>query len=109
MSDYPDEVAAMEKRLPKLGGWNHRVIRVTTRDGGEWFGIHEVYYTEDGKPNMYSADPEPIVGDDVESLRWALDRMREALDKPALTPDDFPSPDKPSPADALAAKFPAHD
>lgn len=73
--------------------WNYRVIEFVTGDGDKWSAIHEVYY-DDGtdKPRAYGADPaavvcgEPSGGD---HLAWTLDRMREALDKPTLTVDDF--------------------
>lgn len=60
--------------------WNFRVIHF---DGEEnCFGICEVFY-DDEKITGWS-DAVEVVGDDVEELRWTLDKMREALSRPVL-------------------------
>jgi len=82
--------------------WNYRVIeRVTpsiTQPGAMdvYRAIHEVHYESDGHPIAYSAQPttigwDPAEGD--EAPLAILDRMREALTKPVLTEQDFPSRD----------------
>ena len=60
--------------------WNYRVVRTKFPDGEEEFGIHEMYYDSDAP----TADPVPVVGESINHLRWILDRMREALDKPVI-------------------------
>jgi hypothetical protein len=69
--------------------WNHRVIRSVEPDGTEFFGVHEVHYDDDGKPSLYSADPVAVCGGALDEIRWTLDRMREAVDKPILSKSDF--------------------
>lgn len=64
--------------------WNYRVMR-HVGDGEEWLGIHEVYYDDNGKPNGHTEDEiAPTSDEGVDGLRWVLDRMMEALDKPVL-------------------------
>lgn len=63
--------------------WNHRVIR--DEDGTLLFG--EVCYNEDGTPFGYNA---PFMcGDDIEELRWLLNRLNSALDHPLIEERDF--------------------
>ncbi|MGD9670134.1 MAG: hypothetical protein AB7U75_13890 [Hyphomicrobiaceae bacterium] len=65
--------------------WNYRVIRREIDDGGQmiqWFGIHEVYYAEDGvTPRMASADPVKCEGED---MPWLIDALFRALTLPVL-------------------------
>lgn len=61
-----------------MSGWNHRVM-----DHKTYVGIHEVYYDENGEPMSWSKEPD-IVADNVEDLRWLLQKMLESLDKPML-------------------------
>ena len=72
--------------------WNYRVLRKYLPDKDyTWLEITEVHY-EDGKPVLYAEGIGPVTsgGDgqpDDESLtdmKWTLERMLEALDKPIL-------------------------
>lgn len=70
--------------------WNHRVIEFVDPDGTPWRAIHEVHYVNH-LPVAYTEEP-AVVGGEGESndgLRWTLDRMREALEKPILVERDF--------------------
>jgi hypothetical protein len=67
--------------------WNYRVM---TLNKGESYGIHEVYYREDGALWMYSANEISPYGEDIDELRKNLKWMTDALEKPVLTPQDFP-------------------
>jgi hypothetical protein len=72
--------------------WNYRVIQTHYAETGETlFGIHEVYYTADGSASGFTSTEVGVIGDSLEEIGAALDRMREALAKPVLTPADFPS------------------
>ncbi|SER48441.1 hypothetical protein SAMN05216409_12717 [Pseudomonas lutea] len=74
--------------------WNFRVMRhaPTPESNEEFLAIHEVYYsddhTEETEEQMaklgYTSNPVSVTGESVESLRWTLTRMLEALDKPVL-------------------------
>ena len=63
--------------------WNYRVMR-HEMDEGYWYGIHEVFYDEDGRPQRHSVDPQPVVGDDPDVLPDIIDRFKLALQKPVL-------------------------
>ena len=79
--------------------WNYRVIEFPGEEphGESWCGIHEVYYTEDGKPRAYSSEPRPVIWETVDGLEAANDvinQMLEAINKPILKPSDFPNGSK---------------
>ena len=61
--------------------WNYRVV---TQDGGASYGIHEVYYTQDGSIRCWSESPMNPYGEDLGELRDDLERMSRAFDRPIL-------------------------
>ena len=65
--------------------WNHRVLRNKKYD---WVAVHEVYYSPEGKIDGYSKNPVTIGADDIEGIKWQLDRIREACDKPIIEVDE---------------------
>jgi hypothetical protein len=83
-----------------MSHWNHRVMRRNYVNSiGEtetMLEIHEVYYGSDGKVTSYTENmiapnhPEDGYGeagtgkDGLECLRWELEQMLAALDKPVL-------------------------
>jgi hypothetical protein len=68
--------------------WNYRVIRQTK--GVETFlAIHEVYLDSVGNPTAITKEPVEVMGENEDELRWVLDRMREALDRPVLEATQF--------------------
>ncbi len=75
--------------------WNHRLL--AHKDGEDYYyQIHEVYYDEKGKPNGYTERGISVGGDNLEGVNWVLDRMRECLNKPILSVDNFPKEHKES-------------
>ncbi len=63
--------------------WNHRVVRY--EDGS--LGIHEAHYSTPGAASgkcSITEYPVGVVSDDLEGLRWVLEHMLKALDKPIL-------------------------
>lgn len=63
-----------------MSTWNHRVIK--TKDGTEdWYGIHEVYYDEDGKAYGWTSKPVEVAGNSIHDLRKTLEQMLECLNK----------------------------
>ena len=68
--------------------WNHRVLA-----NDEGIDIHyeivEVYYNEEGVPKGHFAVAD-VSADTIEGLKWTLDKMRECLDKPVLSAENFP-------------------
>jgi hypothetical protein len=82
--------------------WNHRVMRVdyplrATSGTETQFEIHEVHYSADGLPRAYTKDAVGAAADDLAGLEWTLKAMLAALEKPVLTPADFPDGGKSCP------------
>ena len=73
-----------------MATWNYRVVKTAT-DGETIFGIHEVYYDDDDKPQMYSTEPCPVFSEDLDGLRKECERFLFAVSKPVLVPSDFPA------------------
>jgi hypothetical protein len=69
--------------------WNYRVIKSHLPNGEEEFGIHEVYYDENGNPSMTTERAIAAYGETLDELRADVQRQLEALSKPVLTMDDF--------------------
>jgi len=66
--------------------WNHRVMK--HHDCGEtWYGIHEVFYDEEGKVENCTYDAD-ITGESLEDLKRTLEWMLVCLDKPVLDYED---------------------
>jgi len=63
--------------------WNHRVIKRRVGNS-ESFGIHEVFYNDDGSINGCTIDPVAVDCDTPEDLRDTLVMMLRCLDKPVL-------------------------
>ena len=57
--------------------WNYRVRNVNGN-----YGIYEVYYDKNGKPNAWSQDPMEPYGESLEELKDDLKRMMTAFEKP---------------------------
>lgn len=49
-----------------------------------YYGIHEVFYNKDNTDFSYTADAVDVGGDSLEDIRWVLEAMLKALDKPVL-------------------------
>jgi hypothetical protein len=70
--------------------WAYRVMRqkfkVPMKDEyRDFYGIHEVYYDDTpDDPCSYTKDTIRADADSLEDLRWCLEEMLKALDKPIL-------------------------
>lgn len=65
--------------------WNHRVIKKTYQPSGEEsYGIHEVYYNENGEIYAYTEEPIRIACETPEALREYIQWCLNACDKPIL-------------------------
>ena len=73
--------------------WNFRVVRrVWPEHGAEVeYAIHEAYYGEAGEAKVegLTVDAVDPHSDTLEGLRWCLEQMLKALDKPVLEYDDI--------------------
>ncbi len=72
--------------------WNHRVIAKEYKGFNEIeveFGIHEVYYNDDGVPDKCTVDAVSVGGENLADLSQTLEWMRMALVQPILNYADF--------------------
>lgn len=79
-------------------GWNNRVVKKIVPNGTNTaiqYGIHEVYYDEDGKPSTCTVDPIALLAfdedaeDPIEILKSELKRYQKALEQPVLNYEDI--------------------
>jgi len=64
--------------------WNYRIIRHKVEDEEDWLAIHEVFYNDNDNPNGCTQKSIDVSGEDCDSIKWQLTKMKEALDKPIL-------------------------
>ena len=68
--------------------WNYRII-----DHGDWFGLHEVHYDNEGAPRSYAVEPEIATGKEngVDDIIGSLELMMAAAksDLPHLDSSSF--------------------
>ena len=64
--------------------WNCRVIVQKDLYGYDYFGIHEVYYSEDAKPISRTVEPVASFGDTLDDLKKDHVRMLEAFKQVVL-------------------------
>ena len=74
-----------------MAHWNHRVIQRIVGDEVE-FGIHEVYYNDDGDVEGYTEQPVRVYGETLDELRETLERMLRCLDHPVIVDSDAEFP-----------------
>lgn len=75
--------------------WNYRVVReVCPVPGSEEteniFTVREVFYDDDGKPELWSAEPCSPQGQTHDELRTDLGYMLMALEQPVIEMADLP-------------------
>ena len=67
--------------------WNNRVV-----DYGEKLRIEEVFYRNDGYPNMHTQNGIGIDGGNIEELEMTFVRFKKAIEKDILHTDDICNP-----------------
>jgi hypothetical protein len=69
--------------------WNYRIL--AENDAGEqtWYEIREVYY-KNGEPSFYSLERAGPGGHSIAEILMDLDKMRDAVEKPILSLENFP-------------------
>ncbi len=71
-------------------GWSYRIL--AHKNGDEcFFQIHEVYYDNKNKPNSYTAEGVSVGADSIEGINWVLDKMKECVNKPIISVENFPN------------------
>ena len=70
--------------------WNHRVIHTVYKEiEEEGYSIHEVFYDEDGVPDMMTLDAVGVWGETMDEVQQTLEWMTKALEQPILEASDF--------------------
>lgn len=75
--------------------WNYRILARKIENEIQ-FGFYEVHYEND-KPIACTENPvyplsfDNNVEDPIESIKWQLDAMKLATDKPVIDYDNFPT------------------
>jgi len=72
-----------------MGCWNHRVRKIQYPDGYIEYNIVEAHYkskksADNNKQYAYTMDAIEPYGSTLDELRWVLERMLKALDKPII-------------------------
>lgn len=74
--------------------WSHRIVKKTT-SRGVFYGIHEVFFDKDGKPEGCTVDPVAPFGDTIGELRRDYERQAMAFHhEPLDFHKDFPEKPK---------------
>ena len=68
--------------------WNYRIMK-HTEDDFAWYGLHEVFYTPDGKIYGWGKEPEEVVGDSLAEVRNILVMMLEDVKRYAIAVLDY--------------------
>ena len=73
--------------------WNYRLVhrRIKTTPGTteHTYAIHEVYYDDDGVPDMVTEGEVGVLGETIEEAKSAWTMMEEAFNQPVLEYDDI--------------------
>jgi hypothetical protein len=67
--------------------WNHRVVKKTHTTGEISYGVHEVYYNDEGKPISCTQDAVEPYGETLEELKREIERFSKATELPILDYD----------------------
>ncbi len=63
-----------EENPPGMGTWNNRIF-LHKEEFGNWYGIHETHYGDDGKPVGWTVNAQEPFGETVDELISSLKRM----------------------------------
>lgn len=77
--------------------WNYRIL-AHPQEEEVFLEIHEVFYDgeDESKATTCTVNAVTVGAEDVDGVKWSLEMMAEALDKPILWADDrFPEEYKP--------------
>lgn len=69
--------------------WNYRVVKRADIEGEETYGIHEVYYNDDGSIQGITAQPVGISSESEQGLKEVIGMMQEAFAKKVLAIGDL--------------------
>jgi len=64
--------------------WSYRVVKKE-----DIYGIHEVYYDDDGKPDMCTENSITMDANSADDLEWMIKQFKIAMNQPWLNYTDF--------------------
>lgn len=69
-----------------MSSWNYRVVlHRSSRPEDNYYAIHEAYYEDNKKkPQSISVNPIEVGSENIEGLKWQLEEMKKAFDRPVL-------------------------
>lgn len=68
--------------------WNYRLVKRTHNDK-VFYGIHEVYYDDQGNPKSITENPVGVTEESKGDIMTTLRHMERALAMPTLNYEDF--------------------
>ena len=89
-----------------MGHWNYRLVLHPAGElknnpvlkWDEYIAMHEAHYNDDGELENITKNPITIMGDEgkdsLSSIKWILENMAEALQKPIVNYDTLKEIDK---------------
>ncbi len=87
--------------------WNYRLVKKAIPDSPHYtYGIHEVYYNEDGTAWGVTEDPVDMSAEHLNDLKIQWDMLVEAFGRPVIEYDEF-CKDRPDPD--FASEIPQTD
>ena len=87
--------------------WNYRLVKKSVPDSEHFtYGIHEVYYNEDGLAWGVTEDPVNMSAEHLNELKMQWDMLIEAFGRPVIEYDEFC---KDSPEPDFASEIPKTD
>lgn len=69
--------------------WNYRIVKQAKIEGEETYGIHEVYYNDDGSIQGITMEPVAIISESEQGLKEVIGMMHEAFNKKVLAIGDL--------------------
>jgi len=67
-----------------MSSWSYRVVK---KEGA--FGIHEVYYDDEGRENMCTENPIDMYGESADDLEFMIREFKVAMKQPWLSYENF--------------------
>ena len=64
--------------------WSYRVVKKE-----DIYGIHEVYYDDDGKPDVCTENSITMDANSADDLEWMIKQFKIAMNQPWLNYTDF--------------------
>lgn len=63
--------------------WNYRIVKYANEDCG--YGLHEMYYDDNGKEDSMTKNPASFTGDSVSEIHEAMMKARvDAIKRPVF-------------------------